>query len=95
VLWQPSLERAYQDYRLAFDLPPANTRVRTTKRDPDDPLPLDAGPQHLLLPLNLNQYQGTALTYVACHRFFPYGLSSSSTFTLSNQKYSNRGLPAL
>ena len=49
-------------------LPPIALNTRLTRREVTDPLPMGAGPRHLLLPVQLPPAESSPLSYAAVHK---------------------------
>lgn len=69
VPWIPELEAEYLRYRTALGLPLIAIKKGSRRRQPNDPLPSDQGPRHLLLPLTVSaKTKGSEpLTYHSVH----------------------------
>lgn len=69
VPWIPELEAEYLRYRTALGLSPMVIKKNHRRRQPNDPLPSDQGPRHLLLPLKAFGKTRTSqpLTYHSVH----------------------------
>ena len=69
VPWIPELEAEYLRYRSALGLPPIVIKKSSRRRQPNDPLPSDQGPRHLLLSLTVSgkTKESEPLTYHSVH----------------------------
>jgi len=68
VPWIPALERVYQHYRQTVGLPPIALNTLLTRLELTDPLPMGAGPRHLLLTVQLPPGESSPLSYAAVHK---------------------------
>ena len=69
VPWIPALERVYQHYRQTVGLPAIALNTRLTRREVTDPLPMGAGPRHLLFPVQWPRGDSTPLSYSGVHKW--------------------------
>ncbi|MCG8613963.1 MAG: hypothetical protein MI864_25915 [Pseudomonadales bacterium] len=69
VPWIPELEAEYMRYRSTLGLPHVVIKKNSRRRQPNDPLPSNQGPRHLLLPMTVSMKtkESKPLSYQSVH----------------------------